>query len=211
MLFRSSDPTPAPKAKKTTRKQRKPGKNVAMAQAVEVKTEPASRTSVSRTRLVNLSDVKLPEGYTPSAKEEYMNPQQLLYFRNKLESWREELIEESQETLDHLRSEIRDVGDEAERASRESDNILELRTRDRYRKLLKKIDDAVKRVEDGSYGKCEECGADIAEGRLVALPFTRLCVTCQSEQERESRMNRRFEDDRGFRRLGTGDLDDDGS
>ena len=193
MLFRSSDPTPAPKAKKTTRKQRKPGKNVAMAQAVEVKTEPASRTSVSRTRLVNLSDVKLPEGYTPSAKEEYMNPQQLLYFRNKLESWREELIEESQETLDHLRSEIRDVGDEAERASRESDNILELRTRDRYRKLLKKIDDAVKRVEDGSYGYCEETGEEIGLGRLEARPIATLTVDAQ---ERREMLQRQFREDR---------------
>lgn len=190
---KASDPTPTPKAKKTTSKRRKPAKNVAMAQAVEVKTEPASRTSVSRPRLVNLSDVKLPEGYTPSAKEEYMNPQQLLYFRNKLESWREELIEESQETLNHLRSEIRDVGDEAERASRESDNILELRTRDRYRKLLKKIDDAVKRVEDGSYGYCEETGEEIGIGRLEARPIATLTVDAQ---ERREMLQRQFREDR---------------
>ncbi|MGB1883696.1 MAG: RNA polymerase-binding protein DksA [Gammaproteobacteria bacterium] len=122
-----------------------------------------------------------------------MNPQQLLYFRNKLESWREELIEESQETLNHLRSEIRDVGDEAERASRESDNILELRTRDRYRKLLKKIDDAVKRVEDGSYGYCEETGEEIGIGRLEARPIATLTVDAQ---ERREMLQRQFREDR---------------
>jgi DnaK suppressor protein len=146
-----------------------------------------------RPRMINLEDVKLPAGYTPRADEEYMNPRQLVYFRTKLLSWRDELIAESQETLDHLRSEIRDVGDEAERASRESDNILELRTRDRYRKLLKKIDDAVKRIEDGSYGFCEETGEEIGLGRLEARPIATLTVDAQ---ERRELFQRQFRDDR---------------
>jgi len=143
--------------------------------------------------MINLDEVKLPTGYVPSADEEYMNPMQLLYFRNKLQSWREELITESQETLDHLRSEIRDVGDEAERASRESDNILELRTRDRYRKLLKKIDDAIKRIEEGNYGYCEETGEEIGLGRLEARPIATLTVDAQ---ERRELFQKQFRDER---------------
>ena len=148
---------------------------------------------INRLRLVNLDDVKLPAGYVPRKDEEYMNPMQLLYFRNKLRNWRDELITESQETLDHLRSEIRDVGDEAERASRESDNILELRTRDRYRKLLKKIDDAIKRIDDGSYGFCEETGEDIGLARLEARPIATLTVDAQ---ERRELFQKQFRDDR---------------
>ena len=122
-----------------------------------------------------------------------MNPRHLLHYRNKLEEWRGELIIESQETLEHLRSEIRDVGDEAERASRESDNILELRTRDRYRKLLKKIDEAMKRIEDGSYGFCEETGEEIGLERLEARPIATLTVDAQ---ERRELFQRQFRDDR---------------
>ena len=182
----------APKPKKKA-KPRKPAKNVAMAQPVANKPESSTKSSGSRGRVVNLADVKLPNGYVPNEKEEYMGPKQLVYFRNKLKAWREELIEESQETLNHLRSEIRDVGDEAERASRESDNILELRTRDRYRKLLKKIDDAVKRIEDGSYGYCEETGEEIGLGRLEARPIATLTVDAQ---ERREMFQRQFREDR---------------
>ena len=92
-----------------------------------------------------------------------------------------------------LLPEIRDVGDEAERASRESDNILELRTRDRYRKLLKKIDEAMKRIEDGSYGYCEETGEEIGIDRLQARPIATLTVDAQ---ERRELFRRQFRDDR---------------
>ncbi|MGR8918290.1 MAG: RNA polymerase-binding protein DksA [Gammaproteobacteria bacterium] len=180
-------------AKARSRRKTKPARNVAVAAPVNGTTETAASPSPPRTRLVNLEDVTLPDGYVPSPDEEYMSPQQLLYFRNKLRSWRDELIVESQETLDHLRSEIRDVGDEAERASRESDNILELRTRDRYRKLLKKIDDAIKRIEDGSYGYCEETGEEIGLGRLEARPIATLTVDAQ---ERREMFQRQFRDDR---------------
>ena len=88
--------------------------------------------------------VKLAEGYKPSADEEYMNPMHLEYFRQKLTTWRDELVEESRETISNLQSEVRDVGDEAERATRETENSLELRTRDRYRKLINKIQEFVK-------------------------------------------------------------------
>lgn len=146
-----------------------------------------------RPRMINLDELKLPAGYVPSKTEEYMSPMQLLYFRTKLRNWRDELITESQETLDHLRTEIRDVGDEAERASRESDNILELRTRDRYRRLLKKIDEAIKRIEDGNYGFCEETGEDIGLARLEARPIATLTVDAQ---ERRELFQKQFRDDR---------------
>ena len=96
--------------------------------------------------------VKLPKGYKPAKRERYMNPKQLEYFRQKLLGWREELLEESQHTIDQMREAARDVSDDAERASRETEISFELRTRDRYRKLLNKIGEALKRIDDESYG-----------------------------------------------------------
>ena len=122
-----------------------------------------------------------------------MGPKHLLYFKLKLQNWRDELILESQETLEHLRTETRDVGDEAERASRESDNILELRTRDRYRKLLRKIEEALKRVDEWDYGYCEETGEEIGLGRLEARPIATLTVDAQ---ERREMFQKQFRDDR---------------
>jgi len=134
--------------------------------------------------------VKIPKGYKPSEGEEYMNPQQLEYFRQKLLAWRNSLIEESQETINNLRGEVRDVGDEAERASRETENSLELRTRDRYRKLLGKIDEALGRVDDGSYGYCEETGEEIGLARLEARPNATLCLDAQERWELKQKQMR---------------------
>ncbi len=128
-------------------------------------------------------EVKLPRNYKPSENEDYMNPKQLEFFRRKLLDWRQELIDESQETINNLRGEVRDVGDEAERASRETENSLELRTRDRYRKLLNKIDQALARVDDGSYGYCEETGEEIGLARLQARPIATLCLDAQERWE----------------------------
>jgi len=127
--------------------------------------------------------VKLPKGYTPSDKEEYMNPRQLEYFRQKLARWRDELVEESRETINNLQREVRDVGDEAERATRETENSLELRTRDRYRKLINKINKALKRVENGDYGYCDETGEEIGLDRLEARPIATLCLDAQERWE----------------------------
>lgn len=134
--------------------------------------------------------VELPEGYKPSPDEEYMSANQLEYFRRELLQWRQELIDESQETINNLRGEVRDVGDEAERASRETENSLELRTRDRYRKLLGKIDQALARVEDGSYGYCEETGEEIGLARLEARPIATLCLDAQERWELKQRQMR---------------------
>jgi DnaK suppressor protein len=115
-----------------------------------------------------------------------MNPRQLAYFRRKLLDWRESLLEEAQQTINHLRDEGegRIVGDEADRATQESDNILELRTRDRYRKLLPKIDAALRRIDDGSYGFCEETGEEIGLQRLDARPVATLSVEAQERREK---------------------------
>jgi DnaK suppressor protein len=128
--------------------------------------------------------VELPEGYKPSEQEPYMNPRQLEYFRGRLISWREELLGESEETLNHLKEEHDSVGDEADRATTESETNLELRTRDRYRKLINKIDEALKRIEDGSYGYCEVTGEEIGLQRLEVRPIATMTVHAQEDYER---------------------------
>jgi len=127
--------------------------------------------------------IDLPNGYRPSPKEEYMNPKHLEFFRRKLQTWREDLVEESKQTIENLRDEVRDVGDEAERATRETENSLELRTRDRYRKLIAKIDKALKRIEEGRYGFCEETDEEIGLDRLEARPIATLCLDAQERWE----------------------------
>ncbi len=134
--------------------------------------------------------VDLPEGYKPSEDEEYMCQEHLEYFRRKLLQWREDLIQESQETINNLRGEVRDVGDEAERASRETENSLELRTRDRYRKLLNKIDQALARIDDREYGYCEETGEEIGLARLEARPNATLCFDAQERWELKQKQMR---------------------
>lgn len=132
---------------------------------------------------MNTSNIKLPKGYKPSAKEEYMNPRQLEYFRQKLTAWRDELVDESRETISNLQTEVRDVGDEAERATRETENSLELRTRDRYRKLINKINKTLIRLDEGEYGYCEETGEEIGIQRLEARPIATLCLDAQERWE----------------------------
>mgnify|MGYP001580217736 CR=1 FL=1 len=131
----------------------------------------------------------LPDGYEPSPDEEYMNPQQLEYFRLKLIKWREDLMEEAQETLNNLRDDsYKEVGDEADRASRESDHSLELRTRDRYRKLIRKIEQALERIDDASYGYCEDTGEPIGVARLEARPIATLTVDAQERREMKEKV-----------------------
>jgi len=129
----------------------------------------------------------LPKGYRPRADQQYMSSEHLEYFRRKLVIWRAELIEESQQTIENLRDEVRDVGDEAERATRETENSLELRTRDRYRKLIGKIDKALKRIEDGRYGFCEETDEDIGLDRLEARPIATMTLDAQERWEHRQR------------------------
>ncbi|HEY2396683.1 MAG TPA: RNA polymerase-binding protein DksA [Rudaea sp.] len=150
---------------------------------------PASNTAETLSRddgryaLPSTVAISLPAGYHPTMKEEYMGPRHLAYFRVKLQKWREDLVEESKQTIDNLRDEVRDVGDEAERATRETENSLELRTRDRYRKLIAKIDKALKRIEEGRYGFCEETDEEICLDRLEARPIATLCLDAQERWE----------------------------
>jgi DnaK suppressor protein len=130
-----------------------------------------------------VSQLELKEGYLPTDKEEYMNDQQLEFFRRRLVQWQDELIQESQETINNLQGEVRDIGDEAERASRETENTLELRTRDRYRKLLSKISKSLTRLQEGDYGYCEETDEEIGLKRLMARPIATMTIDAQERWE----------------------------
>ena len=128
--------------------------------------------------------VELPEGYRPSADEPFMNDMQKEFFRRKLVAWREELLHESAETLDNLKQGGMTVPDISDRASAEADKALELRTRDRMRKVISKIDAALDRIEDGSYGYCEETGEPIGLERLIARPIATMTIEAQERHER---------------------------
>lgn len=136
--------------------------------------------------------VKLQEGYKPSEKEEYMNDKQLAYFRSKLIEWKDELIKESNETLEHLKNENWHEPDMADRASLETEAGVELRTRNRYLKLIEKIDAALRRIEDGSYGYCDETGDPIGIRRLEARPIATMTVEAQ---ERHEKMEKQYSDE----------------
>jgi DnaK suppressor protein len=132
----------------------------------------------------------LPPDYRPSDQEEFMNPLQLEYFRQKLLRWRAELLAESSETLQHLKEESLAEPDLTDRASLETERSIELRTRDRERKLISKIDAALLRIEDGSYGYCEETDEPISIRRLEARPIATLSLEAQERHERMERTHR---------------------
>jgi DnaK suppressor protein len=132
----------------------------------------------------------LPPDYRPSEAEEFMNPLQLEYFRQKLLRWRAELLAESTETLVHLKEESLAEPDLTDRASLETERAIELRTRDRERKLISKIDAALMRIEDGSYGFCEETDEPISLRRLEARPIATLSLEAQERHERMERTHR---------------------
>ena len=128
--------------------------------------------------------------YRPSEDEEFMNERQLEYFRQKLNAWKEDILRESRETLAHLQTETENHPDLADRATSETDRALELRTRDRQRKLISKIDEALRRIEDGSYGYCEDTGEPIGVARLEARPIATLSLEAQERHERRERVHR---------------------
>ena len=132
----------------------------------------------------------LPPDYRPSEDEPFMNDTMKEYFRQKLLSWRSELLRESDETLAHLQEGGLQEPDIADRASAETDRALELRTRDRERKLIAKIDAAIERINDGSYGYCEETGEPITIRRLEARPIATLSIEAQERHERMERTHR---------------------
>jgi len=134
-----------------------------------------------------IKKVRLPKNYRPTEKEAYMNGTMLEYFRQRLLSWKAELLAESDETLHNLQETEMYEADAIDRASRETDHALELRTRDRYRKLLAKIDSALERVDSGDYGYCEETGEPIGVKRLEARPIATMCLEAQERHERLER------------------------
>lgn len=136
------------------------------------------------------SIVTLPPDYKPTPKEDYMNPLQLEYFRRKLEIWKADILKESAETIHHMQEESHNEADLADRATTETDRSLELRARDRERKLLNKINDALDRIRDGSYGYCEETGDPIGLARLEARPIATLSLEAQERHEREEKIHR---------------------
>ena len=135
--------------------------------------------------------VKLKDpDYRPSEDEPFMNERQLDYFRKKLLDWKEDILRETRETVTHLQSETENHPDFADSASSETDRALELRTRDRQRKVISKIDEALRRIEEGVYGYCEETGEPIGLARLEARPIATLGLEAQERHERRERVHR---------------------
>ena len=130
------------------------------------------------------------KSYRPSDKEAFMNERQRDYFRQKLLAWKEDILREAKETLQHLQDENQNHPDLADRASSETDRAIELRARDRQRKLIAKIEEALGRIEDGTYGYCEETGEPISLRRLEARPIATLSIEAQERHERRERVYR---------------------
>ncbi len=137
-----------------------------------------------------MSNPLLPADYRPSENEPFMNPVMREYFRHKLLRWRAELLRDSSETLIHLQNETVPEADITDRAATETDRFTELRTRDRERKLIGKIDSALRRIEDGTYGQCEDSGEPIGVRRLEARPIATLSLEAQERHERIERTQR---------------------
>ncbi|MBS1167683.1 RNA polymerase-binding protein DksA [Pleomorphomonas oryzae] len=134
--------------------------------------------------------IELADDYRPSDDEPFMNDRQREYFRRKLLQWKEDILRESKETLVNLQNENTNLPDIADRASSETDRSIELRARDRQRKLISKIEAAIKRIEDGSYGYCEETGEPISLKRLDARPIATLSIEAQERHERREKVYR---------------------
>ncbi len=134
--------------------------------------------------------IKLSSDYKPSDDEEFMNEKQLEYFRSKLMAWKDDILQSTKETISHLQEDSTHHPDLTDRATSETDKALELRIRDRQRKLISKIDSALARIEDGSYGYCEDTGEPIGLGRLDARPVVTLSLEAQEKHERRERVYR---------------------
>ncbi len=139
---------------------------------------------------VHLAVASDGKGYRPSEKEPFMNERQRDYFRERLLAWREDILKEAKETLQHLQDENQNHPDLADRASSETDRAIELRARDRQRKVISKIDAALARIDDGTYGYCEETGEPISLKRLEARPIATLSVEAQERHEKREKVYR---------------------
>ena len=135
-------------------------------------------------------EVFLPDDYRPAEDEPFMNDKQLEYFRRKLNDWKQELLAGSRDTIEGLQDGTRNIPDVADRASEETDRALELRTRDRQRKLVAKIDSALRRIDEGEYGYCEVTGEPISLKRLNARPIAQMSLEAQERHERREKVHR---------------------
>jgi DnaK suppressor protein len=150
----------------------------------------ATSRQLPRTLKAGTRDIVLPEGYRPSENEPFMNERHKIYFRNKLVAWKEEIVRQNRETLQVLHEDSAQHADLADRATSETDRALELRARDRQRKLIAKIDAALSRIEEGTYGYCEETGEPIGLKRLDARPIATLSLEAQERHERREKVFR---------------------
>lgn len=195
---------PAKAAAKSKSKTAAPAKTAAKAKTKSkpVAKAPAESAPKSRTRAISkakdkkltnrasVSEIVLPADYRPSEDEPFMNEKHRTYFRQKLMGWKEEIIRQTKETLAGLHEDSTQHADLADRATSETDRALELRARDRQRKLIAKIDAALARIEDGTYGYCEETGEPIGLRRLDARPIATLSLEAQERHERRERVYR---------------------
>ena len=136
------------------------------------------------------AEVFLAEDYTPAEDEPFMNDRQVEYFRRKLLTWKDDLMEDSRDTIEGLQDSTRAIPDVADRASEETDRAIELRTRDRQRKLVAKMDSALRRIDEGEYGYCEVTGDPISLKRLDARPIATMSLEAQERHERRERVHR---------------------
>jgi DnaK suppressor protein len=148
------------------------------------------RLSDSMKGSVMKAEVFLPDDYRPAEDEPFMNDRQIEYFRRKLQTWKSELMGESKSTIETLQDSTRNIPDDADRASEETDRALELRTRDRQRKLVAKIDGALRRIDEGEYGYCSVTGEPISLKRLGARPIATMSLEAQERHERREKVHR---------------------
>jgi DnaK suppressor protein len=178
---------PAPSAKVTTKAPSK----ATQGKAAKPRTRAIDKAKDRKlTAKAGTSTIVLPPGYRPSEDEPFMNERHRMYFRQKLTAWKEEIIHQTRETLAGLHEDSTQHADLADRATSETDRALELRARDRQRKLIAKIDAALARIEDGTYGYCEETGEPIGLKRLDARPIATLSLEAQERHERRERVYR---------------------
>lgn len=171
-------------AKKTVAKKTAAKKKVVAKKAATKKTAAKKKTTAKKRIPSNIAqEFKQFEPYKIKKGEEYMNEAQVEHFHNILGAWKKELMEEVDRTVHHMQDEAANFPDPNDRASQESDFTMELRTRDRERKLIKKIDESIDFLDSGDYGYCEECGIEIGIRRLEARPTANLCIDCKSLSE----------------------------
>ncbi|MBI3774523.1 MAG: RNA polymerase-binding protein DksA [Gammaproteobacteria bacterium] len=183
---------PKPMAKKPVKSPTKPAAAKPSAAPVkpQAKAAPAAKPQVQRVKSTDSSQFSAFTPYKEKSGEEYMNPAQVEHFREILESWKQELMEKVDETVHHMQDEASNFPDPNDRASQESDFTMELRARDRERKLIKKIEEGMQRLDDGDFGFCESCGVEIGVRRLEARPTATLCIDCKELDEIRERQSK---------------------